>query len=48
MEVLRECMESIETDVQMLTEGKQSELNWQDLVEYDTKGKVVYGTKKAT
>jgi DNA polymerase I-like protein with 3'-5' exonuclease and polymerase domains len=47
MEVLRKCMESIETDVQMLTEGKMSETNWHELVEYDTKGKVVYGTKKA-
>lgn len=47
MEVLRKCMESMETDVQMLTEGKMSETNWHQLVEYDTKGKVIYGSKKA-
>jgi DNA polymerase I-like protein with 3'-5' exonuclease and polymerase domains len=39
MEVLRQCMESIEFDVPMLSEGAVSETNWDELKDYDKKGK---------
>lgn len=38
MEVLRECMESIEFDVAMLSEGTTSLTNWYELKPYDEKG----------
>lgn len=38
MELLRECMESVEFDVPMLSEGSFSENNWNDLKDYDVKG----------
>lgn len=41
MEVLREAMESVEFDVPMLSEGSMSETNWDDLKDYDKKGKVL-------
>lgn len=39
MEVLRQCMEGIEFDVPMLSEGAVSTTNWNDLEDYDKKGK---------
>jgi len=41
MEVLRQCMEEIEFDVPMLTEGSTSKDNWDALKDYDVKGKLV-------
>jgi DNA polymerase I-like protein with 3'-5' exonuclease and polymerase domains len=41
MQKLRECMNSIEFDVPMLSEGKTSETNWSELKDYDKKGKVL-------
>lgn len=41
MEVLRSTMESVEFDVQMLSEGKTSAKSWGDLENYDKKGKRV-------
>lgn len=41
MEVLRECMQSIEFDVPMLSEGSVSETNWDELIDYDKKGKML-------
>lgn len=41
MEELRKCMESVEFDVLMKSEGKISETNWADLVDYDKKGVLV-------
>lgn len=41
MEVLRQCMESVEFDVPILTEGAISATNWNDLKDYDKKGKVL-------
>lgn len=38
MKLLRECMESVEFDVPMLSEGSVSETNWNDLIDYDKKG----------
>lgn len=38
MELLRQCMESVEFDVPMLSEGSVSETNWNDLIDYDKKG----------
>lgn len=38
MEVLRKCMESIEFDVPMLSEGSTSSTNWSLLSPYDKKG----------
>lgn len=40
MEQLRKCMESMETDVPILTEGSTG-LNWNDLKDYDKKGKIL-------
>jgi len=41
MEVLRKCVESIEFDVQMLSEGAISRTNWDDLEDYDKKGVIL-------
>ena len=41
MEVLKACMESIEFDVPMLSEGATSATNWAELKDYDKKGKFV-------
>lgn len=38
MEALRECMESIEFDVPMLSEGAVSSTNWAELKDFDKKG----------
>lgn len=38
MRLLKECMESVEFDVPMLSEGSVSETNWNDLIDYDKKG----------
>lgn len=38
MTLLRECMESVEFDVPMLSEGAWSQTNWNDLIDYDKKG----------
>ena len=42
MEVMRETMEGIEFDVPMLSEGSYSFTNWEELKDYDVKGKIVY------
>ena len=42
MAKLQSAMESIETDVPMLSEGAISDKSGDDLVDYDKKGKVVY------
>ncbi len=41
MEVLRKCMESVEFDVPILSEGSISDTNWDELKDYDKKGKVL-------
>ena len=41
MEVLRKCMESVEFDVPILSEGAISSTNWDELVDYDKKGKML-------
>jgi len=41
MEVLRKCMESVEFDVPILSEGAISSTNWDELQDYDKKGKVL-------
>jgi len=41
MEVLRECMESVEFDVPILSEGAWSPDNWAAMKDYDKKGKLV-------
>lgn len=41
MEVLREQMESVEFDVPILSEGAISRTNWEELQDYDKKGKLV-------
>jgi DNA polymerase I-like protein with 3'-5' exonuclease and polymerase domains len=43
MEKLRAVMEGIEFDVPMLSEGSWSDKSWADLIDYDKKGKVLYG-----
>lgn len=40
MEVMRVCMESVEFDVPMLSEGAISHTNWAELKDYDKKGKL--------
>jgi DNA polymerase I-like protein with 3'-5' exonuclease and polymerase domains len=40
MEWLRICMESVEFDVPILTEGSVSSANWNELKDYDKKGKL--------
>jgi DNA polymerase-1 len=41
MEVLRQTMESVEFDVPILSEGAISSTNWDELQDYDRKGKVL-------
>lgn len=41
MEVLRKTMESVEFDVSILSEGAISATNWDELQDYDKKGKVL-------
>lgn len=41
MEVLRKTMESVEFDVPILSEGAVSSTNWDELQDYDKKGKVL-------
>lgn len=41
MEILRVCMEEIEFDVAMLTEGTYSHVDWDNLQDYDIKGELV-------
>jgi DNA polymerase I-like protein with 3'-5' exonuclease and polymerase domains len=41
MEVLRRTMESVEFDVPILSEGAVSSTNWDELQDYDKKGKVL-------
>jgi len=41
MEIMKECMDGIEFDVQMLTEGSTSKKNWGELKDYDKKGVVL-------
>lgn len=41
MQVLRECMESVEFDVPILSEGDTSTTNWDELRPYDRKGELV-------
>ncbi len=41
MEALRKTMESVEFDVQILSEGTTSRTNWAELKPYDKKGKVL-------
>lgn len=41
MEVLRVCMESVEFDVKILSEGTWSAVNWSSLRDYDKKGKII-------
>lgn len=41
MEVLRQTMESVEFDVPILSEGAISDTNWDELKDYDKKGKVL-------
>lgn len=40
MEVLRQAMESVEFDIPILTEGSTSDTNWDELKDYDAKGKI--------
>lgn len=41
MEILKSCMESVELDVPLLSEGKVG-YNWADLKDYDAKGKFIW------
>lgn len=41
MEVLRQCMESVEFDAPILSEGAISSTNWDELQDYDKKGEVL-------
>lgn len=41
METMRLAMESVEFDVQILTEGSTSDESWADLEDYDKRGKLV-------
>ncbi|UOF79450.1 DNA polymerase [Caudoviricetes sp.] len=41
MELLRVCMEGIEFEVPMLSEGAVSATNWAELIDYDKKGKIL-------
>lgn len=41
MEVLRECMESVEFEVPILSEGAISSTNWAELIDSDKKGKAI-------
>lgn len=42
MALMKECMESIELEIPLKTEGKWSDKNWASLQDYDKGGKVVY------
>lgn len=44
MGVLQNCMESVEFDVPILSEGMVSSTNWDELQDYDKKGELVYGS----
>lgn len=46
MEKLKTGMEGIEFDVPMYSEGSWSDKNWGVLVDYDKKGKLLYGARK--
>jgi DNA polymerase-1 len=41
MEVLRQCMESVEFDLPILSEGSTSSTHWDDLKDYDKKGNIL-------
>jgi DNA polymerase I-like protein with 3'-5' exonuclease and polymerase domains len=41
MEVLRKAMESVEFDVPILSEGAVSDTNWNELKDYDKKGRIL-------
>lgn len=41
MEILRACMESVEFDVPILSEGSVSSTTWADLKDFDKKGRVL-------
>lgn len=41
MEVLRQCMESVEFDVPILSEGAVSSTTWGDLQDYDKRGQIL-------
>jgi DNA polymerase I-like protein with 3'-5' exonuclease and polymerase domains len=41
MEVLRQCMESVEFDLPILSEGSTSSTHWDELKDYDKKGKIL-------
>lgn len=41
MAVLKECMEGVEFDIVMLSEGSTSTTNWAELKDYDKKGKLI-------
>ena len=45
MQFLKDCMESVEFDVPMLSEGKVSAKCWTELETYDKKGEILYGRK---
>jgi DNA polymerase I-like protein with 3'-5' exonuclease and polymerase domains len=42
MKLLSDCMQSVEFDVPMLSEGSISDTNWDDLIDYDKKGKTLH------
>jgi len=44
MAVLKDCMEGVNFDVPMLTEGKMSGKSWGSLMDYDKKGVLVWTT----
>jgi DNA polymerase I-like protein with 3'-5' exonuclease and polymerase domains len=46
MEVLKTCMESVEFDVPVLSEGSISFTNWAELKDYDKKGSLLRQSKK--
>lgn len=47
MKILKDAMESVEFDVQMLTEGSESDESWDDLEDVDKKGQPVSRKKVA-
>jgi DNA polymerase I-like protein with 3'-5' exonuclease and polymerase domains len=42
MQVLKDCMEAVEFEVPMLSEGTYSDKDWVNTKTYDAKGKVQY------
>ncbi len=42
MLLMRDCMESLEIEIPLKTEGKWSDKNWASLVDYDKAGEIVY------